>query len=69
MFRVPLESFADHGLFSLERFEEEGRAFMSPHYHIGNDDIWGVTAAILAQLANVACDAGLDLQRDWKPSV
>ena len=38
---------------------------MVPHYQIGADNIWGVTAAVLAQLANVAYDAGLDLQRDW----
>ena len=37
-----------------------------PHYQVGSDNIWGVTAAILALLANVAYDAGLDLQRDWK---
>ena len=29
---------------------------------LGDDNVWGVTAAILAQLANLAYDAGLDLQ-------
>ena len=37
-----------------------------PHYQIGSDSIWGVTAAILALVVNVAYDTGLDLQRDWK---
>ena len=41
------------------------RTRMVPHYQLGNDNIWGVTAAVLAQLANVAFDAGLDLQRNW----
>jgi len=42
------------------------RSRMVPHYQVEEDNIWGVTAAVLAQLANVAYDAGLDLQRDWK---
>ena len=37
-----------------------------PHYQLGDDNVWGVTAAVLAQLANVAYDAGFDLQRNWK---
>ena len=41
------------------------RTRMVPHYQVGHDNIWGVTAAVLAQLANVAFDAGLDLQRNW----
>ncbi|MEZ5503674.1 MAG: hypothetical protein R3E50_13805 [Halioglobus sp.] len=36
----------------------------SPHFQIGQDNVWGVTAAILVLLANVAYDAGFDLQRD-----
>jgi hypothetical protein len=32
-----------------------------PHYQINDDNVWGVTAAVLAQLANIALDAGLDL--------
>ena len=37
-----------------------------PHYQMEDDNIWGVTAAVLAMLANLAYDAGLDLERDWK---
>ena len=36
-----------------------------PHYQVGEDNIWGVTAAILVMLVNVAYDVGFDLERDW----
>ena len=65
VFLQPLESFADAQTFRLEAMHSQGRTRMVPHYQIGADNIWGVTAAVLAQLANVAYDAGLDLQRDW----
>jgi len=66
VFTQPLERFADHSLFRLERFDLDGRPRTVPHYDIDGDNIWGVTAAVLAMLANIAYDAGLDLQRDWK---
>lgn len=66
VFMAPLNLFADRDLFRLESIEVEGRSRMVPHYQLGADDVWGVTAAVLAMLANVAYDAGLDLQRDWE---
>ena len=66
VFMSPLETFADPALFRLEEMSDGTRARMVPHYQVGKDNVWGVTAAILAQLCNVAYDAGLDLQRDWK---
>lgn len=66
VFLAPLKAFADSDLFRLESIEVEGRSRMVPHYQLGDDDVWGVTAAVLAMLANVAYDAGLDLQRDWE---
>lgn len=66
VFFTPLAVFADAGIFRLETMSDGSRARKVPHYQIGGDNIWGVTAAILALLANVAYDAGLDLQRDWK---
>jgi len=65
VFLAPLEQFADRKVFRLESMSDGVRTRMVPHYQVGNDNIWGVTAAVLAQLANVAFDAGLDLQRDW----
>lgn len=65
VFTRPLELFADRELFRLEPMQVNGRRAMVPHYQVEDDNIWGVTAAVLALLANVAYDAGLDLQRDW----
>ena len=66
LFLTTLSTFADADLFRLEKMSDGTRSRMVPHYQVGDDNIWGVTAAVLAQLANVAYDAGLDLQRDWK---
>jgi 8-oxo-dGTP pyrophosphatase MutT (NUDIX family) len=66
VFLETLETFADPGRFRLEQMSDGVRARMVPHYQVGDDNVWGVTAAILAQLCNLAYDAGLDLQRDWK---
>jgi len=66
VFFTPLSVFADAALLRLEVMSDGVRARKVPHYTVGNDNIWGVTAAVLALLANVAYDAGLDLQRDWK---
>jgi 8-oxo-dGTP pyrophosphatase MutT (NUDIX family) len=65
VFTQPLARFADKALFRLETYDIDGRARRVPHYQMDSDDIWGVTAAILAMLANLAYDAGLELQRDW----
>jgi hypothetical protein len=62
---LPLEVFADREIFRLESMSDGKRKRMVPHYQVGSDNIWGVTAAVLAQLANVAYDARLQLQRDW----
>ena len=66
VFFTPLAVFADPALFRLETMSDGNRARKVPHYQIGGDSVWGVTAAILVLLANVAYDAGFDLQRDWK---
>ena len=65
VFMQRLEIFADRNLFRLEAMSDGSRTRMVPHYQVGDDNIWGVTAAVLAQLANLAFDAGLDLKRNW----
>jgi 8-oxo-dGTP pyrophosphatase MutT (NUDIX family) len=65
LFTLPLKRFADRQVFRLERMEVEGVERMVPHYQFNDDNIWGVTAAVLAMLANIAYDAGLELQRNW----
>ena len=66
VFFPSLAVFADPDLFRLETISDGVVTRRVPHYQIGADNVWGVTAAILAQLANVAYDAGFDLERDWK---
>jgi len=68
VFFLSLAIFADAKVFRLETMSDGKHARKVPHYQIGDDNVWGVTAAILALLANVAYDAGLDLQRNWKQS-
>ncbi|KAA1192355.1 CoA pyrophosphatase [Pseudohalioglobus sediminis] len=65
LLQQPLARFADARLFRLETMVVDGVARKVPHYQIGDDNVWGVTAAVLAMLANIAYDAGLDLQRNW----
>jgi len=61
--RLPV--FCDRAIYSLEEFNTGGRIFKSPHYRVGDDSIWGVTAAMLVLLVNVAYDAGLEMDREW----
>ena len=65
VFLQHLDTFANPALFRLESMSDGERSRLVPHYQVGEDNIWGVTAAVLAQLANLAYDAGLDLKRDW----
>ncbi|MEH6568415.1 MAG: CoA pyrophosphatase [Halioglobus sp.] len=62
VFLPPLAHFADRHCYRLEAMSDGKRTVMVPHYQINDDNVWGVTAAVLAQLANMALDAGLDLE-------
>lgn len=66
VFLPPLARFAERDLFRLERMSDGDREVYVPLYELGDDTIWGVTAAVLAQMANVVYDAGFDLKRNWK---
>jgi hypothetical protein len=66
VFMPPLQTFADPQLFRLETMWDGERTRRVPHYQLGDDNVWGVTAAILAQLANLAYDAGFELERNWR---
>ena len=65
VFLSRLDMFADKTLYRLEVMSDGTRQRKVPHYQVEDDNIWGVTAAVLALLVNVAYDADLDLQRDW----
>lgn len=66
VFLPQLEQFADKNCFRLETMSVGEHTRKVPHYQLGQDNVWGVTAAVLAQVVNIALDAGLDLKRDWK---
>ena len=66
VFFTPLATFADANRLRMKTMSDGKRSRRVPHYQIGQDTVWGVTAAILVLLVNVAYDAGLDLERDWK---
>ena len=60
VFLEDLRVFAETKRFRLESHYHKGRQRRVPCYAVDSGTVWGVTAAILAQLANVAYDAGLD---------
>ena len=64
-FFAPLSAFADADRFEVRTMRYGDQERRVPFYELNDDTIWGVTAVVLAQLANLAYDAGLDLQRDW----
>ena len=68
VFLAPLAAFAEQGNFRVESVRYGDSVRQVPFYEIDGDTIWGVTAAVLAQLANIAYHAGLDLQRNWTES-
>ena len=63
-FLVPLEDFARKENYRLEKMTGQRGVQMVPHYQIGKDNIWGVTATVLVQLVNLALDAKLDLEQN-----
>ena len=62
VFLLPLQTFADPAVFRLETMSDGQVQRKVAHYTLAGDTIWGVTATVLAQLANVAYDAGLNLK-------
>jgi 8-oxo-dGTP pyrophosphatase MutT (NUDIX family) len=65
LFYVALARFADAANLRLDRMRYGESVRFVPRYEIGDDTIWGITAAILALVANIGLEARLDLKRDW----
>ncbi|WP_116365733.1 NUDIX hydrolase [Parahaliea mediterranea] len=65
-FMPPLCQFDGREGFRLERMPYGGSEVYVPHYQVGDDNVWGVTAAVLARIVNLVYDAGLDLKRNWE---
>ncbi len=66
VFEAPLGFFADAAELSFRDLEYGGRKRQVPQYHWQEHWIWGITAAILVRLVNLACDAGLDIDDYWR---
>lgn len=62
VFLLPLQTFANPAVFRLETMSDGHVQRKVAHYTLDEDMIWGVTATVLALLANVAYDAGLNLK-------
>ena len=65
VFEAPLHFFAERGNLHFDTFEYGGRQRRVPRYEWKRYTIWGITAAILVQLANIACGADLELEPYW----
>ena len=65
VFEAPLHFFARPENLYFDTFEYGGRQRRVPRYEWKRYTIWGITAAILVQLANIACDASLDMEPYW----
>lgn len=66
VFEAPLEFFADRGVLVFDTFEYGGRRRQVPRYEYRGFTIWGVTAAILVRLVNLACNAGIEIEEYWR---
>ena len=59
VFLTPLAVFAQPETYRLEKMSDERGSLLVSHYQINDDNIWGVTAAVLVHLANLVLGAGL----------
>ncbi len=66
IFEAPLAFFAQADNLQLDEFIYGERVRGVPRYEYEDFTIWGITAAILARLVNLALNAGLDLEDYWK---
>jgi 8-oxo-dGTP pyrophosphatase MutT (NUDIX family) len=66
VFCPPLEFFCQEGELHLDPFEYRGAMRQVPRYEYGEFTIWGMTAAMLIRLVNIACGAAIELETYWK---
>jgi 8-oxo-dGTP pyrophosphatase MutT (NUDIX family) len=65
VFEVPLAFFAQRENLHFDEYDYGGRLRRVPRYQWQAFTIWGITAAILVQLANLGFEAGLELEPYW----
>lgn len=56
LIEVPLSHFRNSNILRTEWRQREGKQLLVRHYDFNGDDIWGMTANILAQLLEVTSD-------------
>lgn len=66
VFEAPLEFFADRSSLHFDSFDYGGLTRRVPRYEYGEFTVWGITAAILVRLVNLACDAGIEMDEYWR---
>ena len=66
IFRAPLTWFAESNNLEIMPMEYRGQVRKVPRYEYDGYVIWGITAAILVRLANLACGTSLQLEHYWK---
>jgi 8-oxo-dGTP pyrophosphatase MutT (NUDIX family) len=66
VFEAPLAFFADSAQLSFQHFHYGGRERRVPQYQWQDYQIWGITAAILVRLVNLACEADLEMEDYWQ---
>lgn len=65
VFEAPLAFFADSTELEFLHFDYGGRERRVPQYQWRDYQVWGITAAILVRLVNLACNAGLEMEDYW----
>ena len=62
VFTVPLSFLADENNLHLQWLEHRGEIRQVPSYNYQGYEVWGMTARLLVELVNMACDAGLKVE-------
>jgi 8-oxo-dGTP pyrophosphatase MutT (NUDIX family) len=66
VFEAPLAFFADPDELHFDVFDYGGRRRRVPRFQWREYSVWGITAAILVKLVNLALDADLAMEDYWQ---
>jgi 8-oxo-dGTP pyrophosphatase MutT (NUDIX family) len=63
VFTIPLVHLADESNLRMQMMRHRGDRRAVPSYVYEGYEVWGLTAALLVYVTNMACDAGLEMGR------